>query len=293
MKKKLESELTSIAHNILKLRGKEDINAMLKQTQRLYEALLVYKFIEENFGEAAASIGDLPFLDQFFGTTEAKIKEEIPVVEKKEENTERTEALQKFEEMAGNVLTDNREVPENNPNEDDIVSPLMETIRGMVSEMPEHERKMETLEDILAGVLPEPMFVKKEEIQVKHEPEISEEVSEPAFVPKEEVPEVTPPEPKQEITPEPVHEKKSLSLNDRAFRQGIQIGLNDRIGFVKHLFAGNADEYASVLTQLNGTSSFTEAQNIIENIVKPHFNNWEGKEDYEVRFYAIVEKKFN
>ncbi|MFY7811917.1 MAG: hypothetical protein ACOVQ2_09320, partial [Flavobacterium sp.] len=48
MKKILESELMTIAHNILKLKGKEDIDKMYLETQKLYEKLTILKFYEKN-----------------------------------------------------------------------------------------------------------------------------------------------------------------------------------------------------------------------------------------------------
>ena len=41
MKKKLEAELMSIAHRILKLKGKDDIDKMHKEVAALYEKLTV------------------------------------------------------------------------------------------------------------------------------------------------------------------------------------------------------------------------------------------------------------
>ncbi|GLB48359.1 hypothetical protein [Neptunitalea lumnitzerae] len=263
MKKKLESELISIAHKVLKLKGKEDVDALLEETRKLYEKLTVLKFVEEHFGEVQPTIG-------------------------------KSEVIEKFEEMAGNVMTNNTQVPESNPNEDDIVSPLMDTIKGMVEEMPEKESEAETLEDILQGFSSEAMFVKKDEFTTsvtKEEVTIEEEkiaeqtiISETLF---EEVKPVTP------VTPEVKKEGKPKSLNDKAFRHGIQIGLNDRIGFVKHLFGGNNEDYNRVISQLNTANSFEDAKMFVDQMVKPDYNNWEGKEEYEVRFFAIVEKKFD
>ena len=39
--------------------------------------------------------------------------------------------------------------------------------------------------------------------------------------------------------------------------------------------------------------SFEEISDFLENIIKPDYNNWEGKEDYESRFLEIIEQKFN
>ena len=49
MKKKLESDLISIAHRILKLKGKEDVNKLHTEVSALYEKLTVLKFAQENF----------------------------------------------------------------------------------------------------------------------------------------------------------------------------------------------------------------------------------------------------
>ena len=48
MKKKLEGQLVSIAHRILKLKGKEDLIKMHKEVSNLYEVISAVKFLEEN-----------------------------------------------------------------------------------------------------------------------------------------------------------------------------------------------------------------------------------------------------
>ena len=87
-------------------------------------------------------------------------------------------------------------------------------------------------------------------------------------------------------------ETKSVSLNDR-LSKGISVGLNDRIAFIKHLFANSSEDYNRVLSQLITFDTFQEAQSFIDDMVKPDYNNWEGKEEYETRFMDIVEKKFS
>jgi hypothetical protein len=86
-------------------------------------------------------------------------------------------------------------------------------------------------------------------------------------------------------------ETKTVALNDKQVT-GISIGLNDRIAFVKQLFGNSDEDYNRVLNQLITYDSFEEAQNFIEDMVKPDYNSWEGKEDYEKRFLEIIEKKF-
>ena len=87
-------------------------------------------------------------------------------------------------------------------------------------------------------------------------------------------------------------ESIAKALNDK-FNNGLNIGLNDKLAFIKHLFDGSNEDYNRVLSQLNTTTDLTEATHLIRNVVKPDYNNWEGKEDYEARFMQIVEARFD
>lgn len=86
--------------------------------------------------------------------------------------------------------------------------------------------------------------------------------------------------------------KTKSSLNE-TLNKGINIGLNDRLAFVKHLFNNNQDDYTRVISQLNTLESASGAKNFIEQMVKPEYNNWEGKEAFEERFINIVFSKFD
>jgi len=87
-------------------------------------------------------------------------------------------------------------------------------------------------------------------------------------------------------------ETKSVSLNDK-LSQGINIDLNDRIGFVKNLFGNSEEDYTRVLNQLITYDNFSEAKDFIYEMVKPDYEDWVGKEEYEQRFLEIIEKKFS
>lgn len=95
--------------------------------------------------------------------------------------------------------------------------------------------------------------------------------------------------------PEPVAEAKPAAprpLND-AFGKTISLGLNDRIAFEKNLFGGSSEDLNRVVSQINTQNSFDEAKAFIEDLVKPDYNNWSGKEEYEARFMELVEKRFS
>lgn len=81
------------------------------------------------------------------------------------------------------------------------------------------------------------------------------------------------------------------SIND-IYRGTIVVGLNDRIAFEKHLFANSSEDFNRVLSQLNTVSTYDEARSFVEHLVKPEYNNWEGKEEYAERFMALIEKRF-
>ena len=58
MKKKLEADLISIAHRILKLKNKSELTQLHLETQKLYEKLSVLKFVEDNFSDVKPTIGN-------------------------------------------------------------------------------------------------------------------------------------------------------------------------------------------------------------------------------------------
>ena len=87
------------------------------------------------------------------------------------------------------------------------------------------------------------------------------------------------------------NEKKSL--NDKLKARTLNIGLNDKLAFIKHLFENSTEDYERVLSQVNTSSNFIEASKLIQSIVKPDYNNWIGKEVYEERFMEIIESKFS
>ncbi len=97
----------------------------------------------------------------------------------------------------------------------------------------------------------------------------------------------------------PVFERKShkndpdrpKSLNSR-LTNSLKIGMNDRMGFVKHLFNGSDQDFNRVMSQLNTMNDHDQARNFIQTMIKPDYNNWVGKENYENRFMEIVERKY-
>lgn len=248
MKKKLESDLISIAHRILKLKGKEDVNKLHAEVAQLYEKLTVLKFAQENFEDDMPTIGSgTSFFDTMERTFNNKVSDTIEVEDQVYVNVDETE-------------------------DDGIFEPVMEKIKDMVAQMPEETHVVDAM---VEAVLPNGK-IKKNELE-----ELVADFQEmPVFEP------LTEANKRKED-----NEKKSL--NDKLKRSGFAIGLNDKLAFIKHLFDGNSEDYERVLSQINTSSNYEEANTLIQNIIKPDYNHWEGKTEFEERFMEIIESKFD
>ena len=248
MKKKLESELVSIAHRILKLAGKEDVDKMHEAVSILYEKLTVLKFAQENFDDDMPTIGnDSSFFDMLDTAFNNKVSDTIEVENKTYINLDEVE-------------------------DDGIMEPVMEKIKDMVAQMPEETQQVDAL---FETVKPndDPNFIEFETIT-------SGFAEIPEFEPLEDAK-------KREA------ENASKSLNDKLKGESLKIGLNDKLAFIKHLFEGKNEDYDRVISQINTTHSLGEARTLILEMVKPDYNNWDGKEEYEERFIEIIEGRFN
>ena len=140
---------------------------------------------------------------------------------------------------------------------------------------------------LLIFIQPETKTVESNKIesrQISFEDLLGESFNEPEFVKPNDV--VIPSSLKEVI------EEKPLSLNDQ-HSKAINIGMNDRIAFVKHLFDDSTEDYNRVLSQLNSFTTKEEAVDFIEEIIKPDYENWVGSEEYAERFMEIVKNKFN
>ncbi|MFV5686046.1 hypothetical protein ACM55I_11410 [Flavobacterium sp. GB2R13] len=320
MKKKLEADLISIAHRILQLKNKSDINQLYLETQKLYEKLSVLRFVDEHFSAAKPTIGIAEIekkIEEVFDQKETVQPETKTAVE--EITTEKTGLFQPIATI----------VPDEIILEETIETPLEEKEEIVAAEEPVIEEEIVTEEEaaieekITAPETPPflPAFELSEEveeeevevevakietpkkpeaIQISFEDLLGGNYRDPQFVKVhslENIPTVIAIdfEEKQldtieEVKPEPV-EPKTASLNEK-LAKNINIDLNDRIAFTKHLFGNSSEDYNRVLNQLITFDTFYETRDFIQEMVKPDYNNWEGKQDYEERFMDIIEKKF-
>ncbi|BFM42543.1 hypothetical protein CFS9_11840 [Flavobacterium sp. CFS9] len=376
MKKKLEADLISIAHRILKLKNKSDINQLYLETQKLYEKLAVLKFVDENFDTLKPTIGHSEIhseIEAIFEKEEViptEVQAETPIIVEEiaaEETLEPVIAEEITAESAEETDPD-PETPEEaigEPSED--INPEPEIFEEIATEIPEEttaEPIIETITEPVAEITEEPIVEEAEEpiSETAKEPETIAELSFttvsdakpiPDFIPafeldkSEEVQEKKKseeePKAKNPSKPEPVHisfeeilgvnyadthfvkvdsfeavsptptpsindfkeqkavettvletraEPKATTLNEK-LAKGFHIDLNDRIAFTKNLFGNSSEDYSRVLNQLLTFDTYGEAKEFIEDMVKPDYNNWDGKDDYAERFLGIIEKKFS
>ncbi|MBT8187133.1 MAG: hypothetical protein HKP38_11615 [Croceitalea sp.] len=225
MKRKIREELVKLSTDIITSREDRELTELYEVAKELYEKLAVLKFIDEKLSDVEVDVS-------------------------------KNVLAARFEKMANAVMSGNTAVPESNPHEEDIITPGMDTIKGMVSEMP-----AEAIEYIFGDFIAKPDTMKNDKDLLAPEPTMANT------------------------------EPKSKSLND-SLSKDINIGLNDKLAFVKHLFGGNIDDYKRVVSQLNTIDSEERCIAFINNMVKPEYNNWEGKEEYETRLLTLIERKF-
>ncbi|MSP07898.1 MAG: hypothetical protein EXR15_04500 [Chitinophagaceae bacterium] len=312
MKKKLEADLISIAHRILKLKNKSELAQLHQETQKLYEKLSILKFVEDNFSDAKPTIGISNIEELILSAFENEeiIDEEQVVLASAEteieglsEEIEDEPILISEKEVAESEGIFSEEAKQPIDISDDKIDfePHFEKFKQekAKSKKSKKEAKQISFEDML-DTNSDLIFERLQSIKVSEESEVFpiaeievevEEVSEreveslflPAF-------EMTAPE-DPELIDEELEVKKSDFSKD-TFPKTISFGLNDRIAFEKQLFGGSSEDLNRVISQLITFDTFDEAENFIEDMVKPDYNNWEGKDDYVARFMEIVEKKF-
>lgn len=337
MKKRLEADLISIAHRILQLKNKSDINLLYAETQKLYEKLAVLKFIEEQYGAVKPTISQPEIekeIEAFYDKQETlpvetviEMTEHVPVAAKEEAATEIEETIeipveeieaeaftnkdlettianenQELGEFEADIREESVDVIEEEHEEEEEIATLLEEEKSNEENNPffdavfelteEEEVEAETpkpaavqisFEDLLGANYNEPQFVKVDDIAPLPAETVFEQIPTTASIENKASIEI-----KQPVTNTP---PRIVSLNEK-LSKGIDIDLNDRIAFVKHLFGNNDEDYNRVVNQLITFDNFYETKNFIDEMVKPDYNNWEGKDNYAERFMDIIEKKF-
>lgn len=270
MHKKLTSELTSLAHDILTFKKRDDVFALKQKAYEVYEKLAVLAYIEEyinNTPQATQTKEEL--IEQFEKSLERKevTKKNVAIIKGEEKQKIENEVLVK----SGVEVKKEEKVEE----ESTIEITLDKKCEEEVLETPV-EKPFDQLQQLLF-----------DDPEIKNEADFIEELKAP-YTLEEELQDTL----SVDVTAN-LFEKAppKRSLNDM-LQNTIQIGLNDRIAFVKHLFDGNQNDYNRVISQLNTLKTEPEAKSFIKRMVKPDYD-WSNKEEYENRLMEIIERKFS
>jgi hypothetical protein len=98
MKKKLEAELISIAHRILKLKGREDLLALYTEAQKVYEKLAILKFYEDNIAALAEELPQEILISKLDPGIDASLENEKETLVTADETSPTTEHSQTITE---------------------------------------------------------------------------------------------------------------------------------------------------------------------------------------------------
>jgi hypothetical protein len=283
MHKKLAADLTSIAHNILQLKNKEDVLALKEKAYEVYEKLTVLAYVDEYLkGTPNATESKEELVEKIKNAAKEKVDDVVlEVVEEKQED-EITEVE--------SITEKNEKIVEELPIDKEVV--VVETVAVEVKETIVED--FSTTLDVTKGeaavneIIEQP-FDELEQTLFAAQTVVEEKVikDKKAITLEEELDDTISVEVAADLFEKPEIKK---SLNDQ-LQQNIQIGLNDRIAFVKNLFDGSQEEFNRVVSQLNTIKTEKEAKKFINKMVKPDYN-WANQEEYEERFFALIERKF-
>jgi hypothetical protein len=178
-----------------------------------------------------------------------------------------------LDQAFNNTVSDNIEVEDriyvnlDEIEDDGIMEPAIEKIKDIVAQMPQ---ETQGVDDFLKQVIPPEDDFEELTAGFKDMP-VFEAVS---------------------PTKTQAKEDTKKTLNDALKGKALTFGLNDKIAFIKHLFDGNNEDFERVVSQINTSQSFEEVSTLIQNIIKPDYNHWEGKDEFEERFMNIIQSKF-
>ena len=269
MKKQMQEEIQQLGRELLQADAGFNTLAFQKKALALYEKLTILHYLENQIQGAEAKANN-----EGTGSFDSKT----------------------FREQ--NWFTEPEPIPQPEHKED-LVEPLIEKIKDLVAQMPSESGQVD---EILEQILPEKKYVKNdlEEFASNYQKtptfERKTAVEEP---PKRTILEerqaskgVPVPKPNTRLVDDLGMSQKPKSINDSA-GDGIQIGLNDRLAYIKHLFSGNSSAYEACLVKINEMQSFDQVETYLKTKVKPNHNYWLQKDLFSARFMSAVEKKFS
>jgi len=296
MHKKLAADLTSLAHSILQMKNKEDVFALKTKAHEVYEKLAVLAFVEEYINNTPNPDHTKEELVTMVRNATDLIDKELPEIDTEqtlqEKVIESSESIEQEVENNSSLIEEEwlqdpdiqdflERVDEPGPwsEEDDKIQTVGGLTNDKGSGFMDFQKKQDEFDEM---DLDKDGFVTTEE-------EIIEDINPSNDLPtlEEELKDTI----SADVVLDLFDNAQKKSLNDK-LQGDIQIGLNDRIAFVKNLFGGSQEDFNRVVSQLNSFKTLKEAKKFINKIVKPDYD-WTDKEEVEERFMFIVERKFS
>jgi hypothetical protein len=171
MKKRLEADLISIAHRVLKLKNKSEVDQLYLETRKLYEVLTVLKFYGDNYEQVKAEISEEDIAEKLVVALEekevaAEIHTELSDSEQKKQLKAEKKSKKVVDEPIEESIAEEKieaeiEIPEEEiiPEEDVLTEETM--VEEIVSEE-EDLTEETTVEEIVSEE--KPILEEKEEV---------------------------------------------------------------------------------------------------------------------------------
>jgi len=255
--------IQNLATQIANLSTEEDTALLLDKARELYERVIVMHYTKVDEKDKDIVINQEP--------EEVEISEEVEIdtTIQIEEDTRDLSVQDRIQQIMENA----RRLNEQASLSKDPLETSKKPVKEINDEVEEASKPIKEEKEEVIFVKEEPVKTVPTGIEEEFKDAISADLAADMFEKAEKI----------EIT------KKSL--NDKLSQKQLQIGLNDRIAFVKHLFNGSQVDFNRVLSQLNSFQTEEQAMNFINNMVKTEYD-WEGQTEYEERFIALIERKF-
>lgn len=285
MHKKIETDLISLAKQISKMESGGDVTHFQDKARMLYEKLTVLSVVNKYFLETEKEVNT----ETSVTSTKEAVSENpivavpIPVVQKTLDKTIKSTTEPITDKEKTTQLVD-QTVQTIKQEATDIVNKIQNQKPQEIIQNPsikqttmEQEMKDSIPADVAANMFQKATNLEKDMLTKKAE------IPKANIATKQTIPN----------TPKPSVPKPTVgaSINDSVHRQKLQIGLNDRIAFVKHLFNFSQEDFNRVLSQLNSFESEQECKDFLYNAVKPEYD-WSTHEEYEARLIDLIERKF-
>ncbi|MFV0249005.1 MAG: hypothetical protein ACK5H1_08630 [Tenacibaculum sp.] len=308
MHKKLATDLMSLAHSILKMKRKEEVLELKEKAYQLYEKLCILAYVdqyisttpnaelskEELLGKIAKAeeqkqdeLNSISVQSQKEG---AQKKEDSKIIPPKKTNPMIIKTTSDTLKTAGKTKHEDSENTSQN-NQTENTYELNNESNDKDKEETNTKAELKDKQYIAKNKANSAEFSSKAEFLTTNKKD-SEQNAKVVDKDKEvsieqELENTLPVDAMLDLFKETTSKK---SLNDY-FQNSIQIGLNDRIAFVEHLFNGKLSDYKRVVSQLNSYKTAIEAKKFIENYVEPDYN-WNNKEEYVTRLFEIIDRRF-